>query len=259
LLKDNELYVKLYKCDFQKEELKFLGHIVSGDGMKVDATKTDVVKDWPTPTSVTHVRAFLGLCNYFRKFLQGYTMMVLPLIRLTRKDVVWGPTTWTTACQVAFDQVKRALTEAPTLALPDFSNPIEMEVICDASTGGIGAVLTQFGKPLAFESKKLTDAEKNWTTTDQELWAVIHALKLWRCYLEGINFTVVTDHNPLVHLQSQPTLSRRQARWAEYLQRFNFKWEHRPGRGNVADPLSRLPFTTAALKVTRTQALPPPP
>ena len=110
LLQDNELYVKLSKCDFEKEELKFLGHIVSGDGMKVDPTKTAVVKDWPTPTSVTHVRAFLGLCNYFRKFLQGYTMMVLPLVRLTRKDVVWGPTTWTTACQVAFDQVKSALT-----------------------------------------------------------------------------------------------------------------------------------------------------
>ena len=263
VLKDNELYVKLSKCDFQKQELKFLGHIVSGDGVKVDPAKTSVVRDWPTPTSVTHVRAFLGLCNYFRKFLQGYTTMVLPLIRLTRKDVLWGPDTWTPACQAAFEQVKQALTEAPTLALPDFANPMEMEVICDASTGGIGAVLTQFGRPLAFESKKLTDAEKNWTTTDQELWAVIHALKIWRCYLEGINFTVVTDHNPLVHLQSQPTLSRRQARWAEYLQRFTFAWQYRPGKGNVADPLSRLPLTTAALKVTRAAAeannLPPPP
>ena len=142
---------------------------------------------------------------------------------------------------------------------------MQIEVICDASIVGIGAVLTQFGRPLAFESKKLTDAERNWTTTDQELWAVIHALKIWRCYLEGIVFTVVTDHNPLVHLQSQPTLSRRQARWAEFLQRFTYRWEYRPGRGNVADPLSRLPLMPAAatpaatLKVTTTGTLPPPP
>ena len=88
---------------------------------------------------------------------------------------------------------------------------------------------------------KLTPAERNWTTTDQELWGVIHALKTWRCYLEGLNFKVVTDHNPNTHLQTQPNLSRRQARWSEYLQRFNFSWEYRPGSTNVADPLSRHP------------------
>jgi hypothetical protein len=136
---------------------------------------------------------------------------------------------------------------------------MQIEVICDASMVGIGAVLTQFGRPIAFESKKLTDAEKNWTTGDQELWAVIHALKIWRCYLEGVKFTVVTDHHPLVHLQSQPSLSRRQARWSEYLQRFQFDWQYRPGSGNVADPLSRLPQQTTKLMVTRSLALPPPP
>lgn len=117
-----------------------------------------------------------------------------------------------------------------------------MEILCDASMLGIGAVLTQRGRPIAYESKKLTETEKRWTTGDQELWAVIHALKTWRCYVEGIQFTVVTDHNPLIHLQTQPNLSRRQARWAEYLQRFNFTWAYRPGRDNVADPLSRHPL-----------------
>ena len=261
VLKDNEFYVRLRKCDFEKKELKFLGHIVSGDGVKVDPGKIEVVRNWPTPNSVTHVRSFLGLANYFRKFLEGYSTLVAPLTALTKNGVVWGPTTWTPECQRVFDAVKKALTEAPTLAIIDFANHTDMqiEVICDASIVGIGAVLTQFGRPLAFESKKLTDAEKNWTTGDQELWAVIHALKVWRCYLEGVKFTVVTDHHPLVHLQSQPSLSRRQARWSEYLQRFNFDWQYRPGSGNVADPLSRLPQQTSKLMVTRSHALPPPP
>jgi hypothetical protein len=129
---------------------------------------------------VTQVRSFLGLANYFRKFLEGYSTLVAPLTALTKHDVVWGPTTWTPQCQAVFDAVKKSLTEAPTLAIIDFANHTDMqiEVICDASMVGIGAVLTQFGRPIAFESKKLTDAEKNWTTGDQELWAVIHALKI---------------------------------------------------------------------------------
>jgi hypothetical protein len=260
VLQENEFYVRLCKCDFEKKELKFLGHIVGGDGIKVDPGKIEVVRSWPTPTSVTQVRSFLGLANYFRKFLKDYSTLVAPLTALTKQSVVWGPSTWTPQCQEVFDSVKKALTEAPTLAIIDFANHADMqlEVLCDASMVGIGAVLTQFGRPLAFESKKLTDAEKNWTTGDQELWAVIHALKVWRCYLEGVKFTVVTDHHPLVHLQSQPSLSRRQARWSEYLQRFDFDWQYRPGSGNVADPLSRLPML-AVTRASRSHALPPPP
>jgi hypothetical protein len=242
VLQENELYCKLKKCDFEKKELKFLGHIVGEGGIKVDPAKISVVQSWPTPSSVTQVRSFLGLANYFRKFLQGYSSQVAPLVALTRQGVFWNSSTWTPECQSAFDGVKLALTQAPTLAMADFNEPFEMEILCDASMLGIGAVLTQRGRPIAYESKKLTETEKRWTTGDQELWAVIHALKTWRCYVEGIPFTVVTDHNPLIHLQTQPNLSRRQARWAEYLQRFNFTWAYRPGRDNVADPLSRHPL-----------------
>lgn len=242
VLKENELFCKLKKCDIEKKELKFLGHLVGQDGIKVDPAKTAVVQNWPTPTSVTQVRSFLGLANYFRKFLQGYSSQVAPLVALTRQGVFWNTETWTPECQAAFDGVKLALTQAPTLAMANFEEPFEMEILCDASLLGIGAVLTQQGRPIAYESKKLTETEKRWTTGDQELWAVIHALKTWRCYVEGIQFTIVTDHNPLIHLQTQPNLSRRQARWAEYLQRFNFTWAYRPGRDNVADPLSRHPL-----------------
>lgn len=239
ILHENEFYAKLSKCEFELKELKYLGHIVGSEGIKVNPSKVSAVQDWPIPTSAKDVRSFLGLSNYFRKFIQGYATLVAPLTHLTRKNVLWTPHTWNDACQTAFDGIKQALVQAPVLALPDFGQPFTMEVICDASTAGIGAVLTQDGKALAYESKKLTDAEKKWTTTEQELWAVVHALHVWRCYLEGLPFTVVTDHNPNIYFQTQPNLSRRQARWSEYLQRFDFKWEYRPGRTNVADPLSR--------------------
>ena len=247
ILDEADLYISLKKCDFEKSELKFLGHLVGKDGIKVDPAKTAVIKDWPVPTSVSAVRSFCGLANYFRKFLQGYSSMVAPLTNLTRLDVRFH---WTAECQQAFEAVKHALLTAPVLAMPDFSEPFEMEVICDASIKGIGAVLLQHGRPIAFESKKLTPTETNWMTGDQELWAVVHALKTWRCYLEGIPFKVITDHNPNTHLQTQPNLSRRQARWAEYLQRFQFSWEYRPGRTNVADPLSRHPdFMLSMIKL----------
>ena len=113
-------------------------------------------------------------------------------------------------------------------------------MVCDASVTGIGAVLLQQGRPVAFESKKLSSAEHNYTTGKQELLAVVHAMRTWGCYLEGVDFAMVTDHNPLVNLQTQPNLSRRQVRWSEYLQAFRFRWQYRPGRINVADPLSRV-------------------
>jgi hypothetical protein len=266
ILKENNFFARLDKCEFEQHELKYLGHIVSADGIKVNPVKTKSISEWPTPKSVKDIRSFLGLANYFRKFVQGFAVLTAPLTALTRKDVGF---VWTDQCQKAFDGVKHALTHAPVLAMPDFTRPSTMEVLCDASIIGIGAVLTQDGRPLAYESKRLSDAEVKWTTTDQELWAVVHALKIWRCYLEGVKFTVVTDHNPLVHLQTQPNLSRRQARWAEYLQRFDLQWTYRPGRTNVADPLSRIPLgptaplilnaITLAAVVTRHQAKAVPP
>ena len=269
ILQSNEFYCRLHKCDFEKAELKYLGHIVSGEGIKVDPDKVKVIKDWPLPSSQKDVRSFLGLANYFRKFVQGYTALVTPLLHLTRKLIRWSTDVWTPSCQAAFDGIKQALINAPVLALPDFTKPFTMEVVCDASLVGIGAVLMQDGRPLAYESRKLTDAEVKWTTSEQELWAVIHALKTWRCYLEGLPFKVITDHNPNIYFQTQKNLSRRQARWSEYLQRFDFEWLYRPGRINVADPLSRvLPIALNAITLraitTRRQTrqstdYPPPP
>jgi hypothetical protein len=170
-----------------------------------------------------------------------------PLTAQTGKNNVL---VWTDKCEVAFQKIKTLLTEAPVLALPDPDKTYTIE--SDASIVGIGAVLLQDGKPLAYESRKLIPAERNYTTTEQELLAVVHALKTWRCYLEGAKhpFVVRTDHNPLTFLPTQPELSRRQARWSEYLQRFHFTWEYKPGKVNMAaDALSRCPAERANTNV----------
>ena len=249
-LKQHTFYAKLKKCDFFKKEIKFLGHIVSAEGVSPDPQKVAVVKSWPTPQNVNEIRAFLGLANYFRKFIENYSGIAAPLTSLMKGKQVSkrkGKTTylplWDKSCDVAFQTLKDALTNAPVLALPDYDIPFEVtayEVVTDASDFAIGAILTQHGRPIAYESKKLTSAERNYHTTDRELLAVIHALQTWRCYLEGPKFRVVTDHHALTHLKTQPTLSRRQARWSEFLQGFNFEWEYRPGVTCPADPLSRM-------------------
>lgn len=241
ILKENRLYAKLSKCTFAAPSVHFLGHVVSRDGVHVDPRKVRAIKDWPVPLTVTEVKGFLGLATYFRKFLDHFATLAHPLHQLCRKDV---PYIWTPRCQAAFEAIQQALMSAPVLAMPDLgADAPEFFVHCDASIVGIGAVLVQNGRPVAYESRKLIPAECNYTTGEQELLAVVNAMQVWRCYLEGVKCTVVTDHNPLVHLQSQPHLSRRQVRWSEILQRYNFEWQYRPGVNNPADPLSRFRIT----------------
>lgn len=235
-LEKYKLYCNLKKCAFNRPELKFLGHICGRDGVKVDPAKIKVVQEWPQPRNVKEVQQWLGLTNYFRKFIQGYASLVAPLHTLTHKNTVFE---WKDEHTAIFEELKYALTHAPVLAMPDFSK--QFEVVSDASLLGTGAVLMQDGRPVAYHSKKFTPAERNYTTGEQELLGVIHALDVWRCYLEGVEFKVITDHHPLTYLDTQPMLSRRQARWVEKLSRFTYQWHYRPGRINVADPLSRNP------------------
>ena len=221
LLREHSLCAKRPKCHLNAPELEFLGHVVGADGIRVDPKKTAVVTEWTVPQSVSKLRSFLGLTSYFRRFIQAYANIVGPLNNLLRKDV---PYEWTSACQQAFDGVKVALTMAPVLVMPDYAQPFEL--IADACGFGIGAALLQEGRPIAFLCKQFPAAERNYTVGEQELLAVVHAMRTWRCYLEGVSadmFTVVTDHNPLTYLQTQTTLSRRQARWSEYLQMFTCK------------------------------------
>lgn len=257
LLRENKLYAKASKCEFNRTDLRFLGHVVGRDGLRVDPDKIKTVREWPVPKDVQQVRQFLGLCNYFRKYIMGYAAIAAPMQDLVNKKAPW---VWGDKQQQAFEALKHALTHAPVLVLPDFTKPFE--VISDASLLGTGAVLMQGGRPVAFTSKKLTPAEHNYSTTDQELLGVVRAMSEWRCYLEGSDVTLVTDHNPLVYLDTQPSLSRRQARWMEFLSRFkpNTRWEYRAGRTNLADPISRNPAlgrdpqVVAAVTKTRPEA-----
>ena len=151
----------------------------------------------------------MGLATYFRKFVNHFSETAGPLHNLSRKDVPWS---WTPVHQAAFDAIKQMLTTAPVLALPDQTPDAAPYIVyTDASLVALGAILTQNGRPVAYESRALLPAERNYSTTEQEQLAVVHALRTWHCYLEGLQFTVVTDHNPLVYLQTQPHLSRRQA------------------------------------------------
>ena len=191
-LRAEKLYVKMSKCTFRRPELEWLGHIVGRDGLRTNPAKVAALADYPAPRTLTELRSFLGLANFFRRFVQGYASLVAPLTDLLRgapaRLIEWGPVQATT-----FAAVKRALTSAPVLTLPDPELPYE--VVTDASLNGTGGLLLQEGRPLAFLSRKFSPAERNYTTGEQELLAVVHALTEWRCYLEGApgGVTVVTD------------------------------------------------------------------
>ncbi|KAJ9524804.1 hypothetical protein QJQ45_024408 [Haematococcus lacustris] len=251
VMKDNQLYAKLSKCDFNRPELKFLGHIVGRQGIAVDPAKVQVIKEWPVPTSLKELQAFLGLANFFRRFIAGYSTIAAPLTHLTGEKVAAG-TNWQQLGEPAlraFNALKQALCSTLVLALPDPNQPFE--VWSDASLVGTGGVLLQGGRVVAYTSHKFSPAQMKYTTGEQELLGIIRALQEWRCYLDGaVHVTIVTDHNPLIYLKTQTNLSRRQARWMEFLARFNHHIEYKSGKGNVADPLSRNPALTYQMTST---------
>jgi hypothetical protein len=159
-LSDNKLYANFEKCAFNNPEVEYLGHVVSAEGIKPDPKKVQAVLQWPQPANKKELRSFLGLTQYFRKFIQGYSKIAAPLNALLKDNVDWRqPGVWTRECTAAFHTLKQHLTEAPVLAVPDFTKPFE--VVCDASIVAVGAVLLQEGRPVAYESRKLTGAEYN--------------------------------------------------------------------------------------------------
>ena len=202
--------------------MKFLGFIIGADGIKVDPDKIKAITAWPQPTDIGELRSFLGIATYFRRHIRGFAHITTPLTALLKDAAKF---IWSAACTEAFTNIKHALTHAPVLALPDFTETepdskklkYPFTVICDASNVALGALLLQNEHPVAYESRKMIAAELNYITTEQELLAVVHAFTVWRCYLEADNFTVVTDHNPLTFFQTKATLSRRQLRWQEFI------------------------------------------
>ncbi len=160
VLRQNSILIKMSKCSWGQTELPYLGHIVSKDGIKVDPKKIEAVSSWPEPTNLNEIQQFLGLTNFFRKYIQGYTNLTMPLTVLLKKNT---PYDWNTACEIAFAGLKTALTSAPCLALPDTSEGSPtFDLVCDASGFGLGAVLIQQGRPIAFWSRKMVPAEQNY-------------------------------------------------------------------------------------------------
>lgn len=236
-LRDNKLYAKFEKCDFWKDEVKFLCHVVSKDGISVDPSKVEAVMNWKQPTTVTEIRSFLDLAGYYRRFIQDFSSITSAMTKLTRKGV---PFVWTTECEEAFNKLKTRLTTGPVLTTP--SSEGGLVIYSDASHQGLGCVLMQDGKVVAYGSGQLKVHEKNYPTHDLELAAVVFALKLWRHYLYGEKFELFSDHKSLKYLFSQKKLNMRQRRWMELIKDYDFTLEYHPGKANVvADALSRQP------------------
>ena len=247
-LREHHLFAKLSKCDFDLQEVDFLGHVVSSTGIKMDADKVAAIQKWPTPTCVRDVRSFHGLVNYYRKFIPNFSHLSAPLTDLTKKSQVFQ---WGAKQETAFQALKHAIQAAPVMATPDESKPYTVYV--DASGIATGGVLLQCDEnnqlhPIAYSSNKLDAAERNYTVGELEMLAVVHALHHWRCFLEGATFTIWTDHSNLTSFLTSPTLNGRQSRWASFVQQFlpGMTIKYKKGRENMADALSRRPDHAAA-------------
>ena len=241
VLRRHQLFAKLSKCELFRGSVEFLGHRVDADGLHMLSDKVQAVRDWPTPCSVEEVRSFLGTVGYYRKFIRMFSEVAAPITELLQKEQAFR---CTDEHQRAFEQLKSAMTQQPLLVLPDVHRPYM--VTTDASGYAVGATLSQdHGRgqqPVAFLSKKMLPAERNYPVHEQELLAIIVALREWRHYLSGARFTIVvkTDHKSLQFFKSQPHLSARQTRWLDLIAEFDFIIEYQEGKSNVvADALSR--------------------
>ncbi|GJT62703.1 putative reverse transcriptase domain-containing protein [Tanacetum coccineum] len=234
LLKNEELYAKFSKCEFWIPKVQFLGHVIDSKGIYIDLAKTESIKDWASAKSPTEIRQFLGLAGYYTRFIEGFSKIVKPMTKLTQKTVKFDRGEKEEA---TFKLIKQKLCSAPILALPKGSE--NFIVYCDASHKGLGAVLMKNEKVIAYASRQLKIHEKNYTTHDLELGAVVFALKMWRHYLYGTRCTVFTDHKSLQHILDQKELNMRQRRWLELLSDYDCDIRYHPGKANVvADALS---------------------
>nr|GEW67409.1 putative reverse transcriptase domain-containing protein [Tanacetum cinerariifolium] len=235
LLKEEELYAKFLKCEFWLSKVQFLGHVIDSEGIHVDPAKIEAIKDWESPKTSTEIHQFLGLAGYYRRFIEGFSKIARPMTKLTQKSVKFD---WGEKAEAAFQLLKQKLCSAPILALPEGSE--NFVVYCDASHKGLGVVLMQKEKVIAYASRQLKVHEKNYTTHDLELGAVVFALKMWRHYLYGTKCVVFTDYKRLQRILDQKELNMRQRRWLELLSDYDCEIRYHPGKANmVADALSR--------------------
>ncbi|CAK9834654.1 Retrovirus-related Pol polyprotein from transposon 17.6 [Anthophora retusa] len=240
-LREHGLTLQTNKCQFLRKEVTYLGHVVSADGVKPDPRNLQAVKEFPVPKSQKNIQQFLGLTGYYRRFIQDYSVKAKPLIKLLGKGIRFN---WTQEQQKSFEQLRNELCTQPILQYPDFNRPFI--ITTDASDFAVGAVLSQgeIGRdlPIAYASRSLNKAERNYSATEKECLAMVYAVQYFRPYVFGRKFTLVTDHRPLVWLHSVKDPTSRLVKWKLKLLEYEYDVKHKPGKINMnADALSRNP------------------
>jgi hypothetical protein len=243
-LKENDLFLKPEKCEFEQTKVEYLGFIISEGKVQMDPKKVAGIADWPVPTTLRQLRSFLGFGNYYRRFIRHYSNVTKPLNELLRKDTNFE---WTEERDKVFNDLKKRFISQPILIIPDQTKPFFVE--SDASKYATGAVLMQKDSngdlhPCSFISQTFSPAERNYQIYDRELLGIIRAIQEWRHYLLGSTHqtTVFTDHQNLQYYRSAQKLNRRQARWSLILSEYDIKLIHQPGTKMIqSDALSRRP------------------
>ena len=234
-MRDNRMYAKESKCIFSADKVEYLGHFISGDGVETDPRKIDAIHSWPSPQSVKELRIFLGLTGYYRKFIKDYASMSRPLHNLLKKNAF----VWSDDVEHAINSLKKALTTAPVLALPNFDAPFEIET--NASKEGIRAILMQHNHLIAFISRSLGPKGKALSVYEKELFALVYAVQKWSQYLIGNHFIVRTDQKSLKWLLHLKVSTPFQQFWLSKLMGFNYEIYLKSCKDNIAvDVLSRV-------------------
>jgi hypothetical protein len=245
VLRQHQLFAKLSMCTFGQSSVEYLGHIISSQGVATYPAKIAIIQNWTTPTTVTQLKAFLGLTGYYKRFIKDYGVICIPLFTALKKDAfLWGPDQ-----EQACLNVKFIMSQPPVLALPDFTQPFVLEA--DASGSGIGAVLMQRGQLIAFFSKNLGPKAMAASTYEKEALAIIEAIKKWKHYFASTSIIIRTDQQSLKYIHEQRLVEGIQHKLLIKLLGFNYTVEYKKGNTNkVADTLSRATHSTECLAIT---------
>lgn len=251
-LKEAHLTINFKKCHFFRKSLKYLGYIVDENGLRTDPDKVSAMLNYPRPTTSTEIKRFVGMCSWYRRFIQHFSTLMAPINDLLKGKKKKQHIEWTTDAEKSFITIKQALVSAPILRSPDFSKGFTIQ--CDASDTGVGGVLTLVSDGeevvIAFCSRSLSKAERNYSVTERELVALLFSLEKFRPYVEGTHFKEITDHYSLLWLRGLKEPTGKLARWAIKLQQYSFDMEHRKGKLHVVpDALSRSFPTVSAIAV----------
>lgn len=243
ILRKEQWKVKLSKCDFAKQSISYLGHVISTEGVSTDPSKIETICNWPRPMNLKELRGILGMSGYYRKFIEHYAILSQPLTQLLKKGALF---VWTEAQETAFQVLKQALSTAPVLALPDFNTPFVVET--DACDVGIGAVLSQKGHPIAYVSRALGPRNRGLSVYEKEYLAILLAVQQWRPYLQLREFVIRTDHKSLTHLTDQRLHTDWQQKALTKMMGLQYTVQYKKGIHNgAADALSRKPVESSQL------------